>query len=140
MTVTFDGQPPLVLPNLATYTSDRALVVATPPRLPELPGSGPVTDLFSSGHGAWVSTGGETADAQFVFLVSAENGSLASTNTVRARLQLDGTDAYTGEFTLDIIDLAGTQVASSSGTLGGARITVEPVSVGEAPAVGTPAP
>ena len=139
VTVSFDGQPPLVLPNLATYTSDGTAVIAAPPQLPETPGSTTPRDFFSPGHGTWVATGERTADLQFIFLVTDRGGNLASTNTVRATLELDATgDAYTGTFVLEIVDPAGRGPAPLTGTLRGSRIRVEPLAPVGTPAVGTP--
>jgi hypothetical protein len=139
--VTVQGQPPLVLPNLATFAADGTVVVAAPPRLPELPGTGGTTDLFSGGHGAWIASGERGARVRFAFLVSDQNGQFASTNTVRGILEVDATgNAYLGSFDLDIADPTGHVIASSSGTWQAVRIAVGPREPIAAPLGATPSP
>ena len=145
VTVSFDGQPPLVLPNLATFTSDGTVVVAAPSILPETPG-GPAVSFFSAGHGAWAAADVRGADVRFVFLVSDEAGHLLSINTVRGTLQVDDTDdAYTGRFNVEIEGPTGGALASLTGTWQATRIGVGSVESagtpgGGTPAAGTPAP
>jgi hypothetical protein len=134
VTVSFDGTPPLTLPNLVTYAADGTLTVAAPPRLPELPDSGLQTDYFSGGHGVWTETA-VGAELRFAFLVSDETGALASINTIRATVAIDSAgDAYTGNFTLHVVDPGGTST-NSAGTLTGARITIDDSAPVQMPAV-----
>lgn len=120
--VTVDGQPPLALPNLASFTADGIVLVSAPPLLPELPGS-PARDAFSAGHGAWSATGSDTAAVTFVFLVVDDTGSLASENTVRGTLRVDPTgNAYEGGFDLSIAGADGAAIGSGTGTWRATRI------------------
>jgi hypothetical protein len=123
--VTVDGNPPLALPNLASFTADGVAVVSAPPLLPELPGS-PARDAFSTGHGAWRATGPDTARVTFAFLVVGPGGVLASVNTVRGDLAVDPDgNAYAGAFTLAIDDADGNRIGAGSGSWRATRIAAE---------------
>lgn len=123
--VVAEGQPPLTLPNLASFTADGVVLVSAPSLLPELPGAGAPAELFGTGHGAWAATGEDRAEVVFAFLVVDERGEVASVNTVRGHLEVaaDG-DSYLGEFDLSIASAAGDERATASGTWRAARIAV----------------
>jgi hypothetical protein len=121
--VTVDGQSPLRLPNLASFTADGVVVVAAPALLPESPETAATRDVFSAGHGAWTLTGADTADVRFVFLVVDERGNPASINVVDGQIQVDAeAGAYTGEFVLTIISATGESPPPTSGTWDASRI------------------
>jgi hypothetical protein len=123
--VDVEGNPPLLLPNLASFTADGVVVVAAPPLLPELPG-GTARNLFSSGHGAWTSTSAEEAEVRFAFLVVDEDGNPVSLNVIDGHVQVgeDG-ESYTGEYTLTIHPASGEAEATASGTWRATRIAPE---------------
>lgn len=137
--VRFDGQPPLQLPNLATFNADGTVTVATPPQLPNVPGATNGLDFFSAGHGAWVATGDRSAAERFVFLVTDRTGHLTSINTVQASITVDQTgNAFDGTFSLGIAAPGGRHLASLTGTLRGARIQVESATPVASPVFATP--
>jgi hypothetical protein len=123
--VEIEGQPPLRLPNLASFTADGVVVVSAPTLLPELPGADTARDVFSTGHGAWTAEGDRGATVRFVFLVVDERGNPDSINLIDGTLQFDaGGDAYTGEFTLTVVPAAGQAPAPATGTWRATRIAV----------------
>jgi hypothetical protein len=122
--VEVDGNPPLELPNLVSFTADGVVLVAAPTLLPEVPGAG-TENLFSSGHGAWMAAGPAAADVRFAFLVVDEQGRLASLNVIDGRLHVgDDGESYTGEYTLVIHPAAGATQSPVSGTWAATRIAV----------------
>ena len=119
--VTVEGATPLKLPNLVTFSADRTMTVAAPPVLPEVPGAA-ATAHFSVGQGAWTPSGGNGADFVFAFLVSGEDGTLKSINTVHGAVEVDpNAGVYIGQFKLDIVRGDGTS-ETASGTWQGARM------------------
>jgi hypothetical protein len=123
--VEIEGQPPLRLPNLASFTADGVVIVSAPTLLPELPGGDTTRDVFSTGHGAWTAAGDRGADVRFVFLVVDERGNPDSINLIDGTLQVDaGGNAYTGQFTLTIVPAAGHAPAPVAGTWRATRIAV----------------
>ena len=122
--VDVEGNPPLRLPNLASFTADGVVVVAAPTLLPELPGS-TSRNLFSSGHGAWTATSAQAADVRFLFLVVDEGGNPVSLNVIDGQVQIgDDGETYTGEYTLTIHPASGEAESSASGTWRATRIAV----------------
>jgi hypothetical protein len=122
--VEIEGEPPLLLPNLASFTADGVMTVAAPVLLPELPGDNATRDLFSAGHGAWTAGGERSATVRFAFLVVADQGNPASINVVDGELRVDESgDAYEGEFTLTILAAGVQDNAPTTGTWKAARIT-----------------
>jgi hypothetical protein len=119
ITITFERQPPLVLPNLATFTSVGAVVLAIPAQLGQDP-------IRSAGHGAWRGTGEGTAEIRFAMLVTDPQGALVRVETVRASMRLDGGDAAGGTFVLDSTDRDGRATAGiARGTVRASRISAD---------------
>jgi hypothetical protein len=135
------SQPIGEVDSLVTFTADGNVLVANPIQLPAVPASAGL--FFTEGQGAWASTGERGGDVTFVYLTLDQTGNLATTNTVRLRLEVDAAgDAVTGSFVLDTVSLSGGQFSpQAAGTLEATRIDVIPIDAPPAtPGAGTPAP
>lgn len=110
VTVMPDGGAPIV--DLATFTGGGGLINSDPD--PNL----------STGHGAWVRTGGQEFAATFVHFLS-DQGVAIGTLKVRAEVQLDKEgNTFSGPFTTDVI-IGGNVVQTICGTVQARRISVE---------------
>jgi hypothetical protein len=110
ITVMPDGGDPIV--DLCTFTSGGGLINTDPD--PNL----------STGHGAWVRTGGDEFTVTFVHFLS-DQGAPLGTLKVRAELKLDKqTDTFSGPFQTDVI-IGGNVVQTICGTVQGKRMGVE---------------
>ena len=75
-------------PSLMTFTSD-GFVLADEPPMP----------FETTGHGAWVATGPDSADFTFVALIGSESGALSATLKVTGSLKMDAAaDTWEGPF------------------------------------------
>jgi hypothetical protein len=110
---------------LGTIDADRTIVASISPVMP-WPGS-PGDVLFSSSaHGAWSSTGSDSAIVTFIALVADGKGTLFGTATFRASVTLDPDGkTFSGSNMVTIADLEGTTVATRRGTIQGMRIVAE---------------
>jgi hypothetical protein len=110
ITVTPDGGDPIV--DLATFTRGGGVINSDPD--PNL----------STGHGAWVRTGGDEFAVTFVHFLSSGGVPLGRLK-VRAVQQLDKqTDTFSGKFQTDVI-IGGNVVQTICGTVTATRISVE---------------
>ena len=138
--VTFEGQGPIEVTNLITFTREGSVLAASGGQLPSLPGVFASGLVLTEGHGAWVATGERTADATFRFLTLDQVGGIASTNTARMAVEVDPTgNALTGSFALDLVSPNDNPMGGGRGTLRAERIVVEPVgSPAATPAAASP--
>jgi hypothetical protein len=122
--------------SLGTIDADGTIVASIAPVMP-WPGA-PGDVLFSSSaHGAWSSTGSDSAIVTFVGLVADGQGTLFGTATFRASVTLDPDGkTFSGSNMVKIADLEGTTVATRRGTIQGMRIVAEQP---EMPDAATPA-
>lgn len=126
VTVSFDGEGPIEVTNLSTFTDEGAVLAANGGQLPTIPGVQGTGLLLTEGHGAWQATGERTADGTFVFFTLDQTGGISSTNTVRMSVEVDASgESYGGVFTLDAVSPAGNSMGSDRGTLRATRIGVE---------------
>ena len=108
-------QQDAVFPALITFTSDGIVLADKPP-----------SPFETTGHGAWVATGPDSADYTFVALIGSESGALSAKIKVTGSLQLDAAaDTWAGPFKIQIVDADGAEVMTDEGTFAGTRIAVE---------------
>lgn len=128
-----EGRP---IPALATFFSDGNFITADLPVTPAVvplaspetspPPSEPLSFVYTTaGHGVWTATGTGRAALTFVELTTDGAGSFLATVTVSATVKVDETgDTITGPYTASSIGPDGEQLAISTGTLRGTRITI----------------
>ncbi|HET9661325.1 MAG TPA: hypothetical protein VFP05_13395 [Thermomicrobiales bacterium] len=120
-TVTIPGGPPPFV-NLTTFSGDGIVLNAFPTPSPAPPGANHKLEFFTTAVGSWHENDGKIALA-FETLGVDENGTPIGSHAISATVTVgaDGTE-WNGPFTLTVLDTAGTQVASVSGSVSGARI------------------
>jgi hypothetical protein len=80
-----------------------------------------------AGYGSWARTANHAFASTFIGNSFGPDGTVAATYKVRATVALDPSgDTFTGPFTTDFFDLAGNLLGTVTGTVGAARIAVEP--------------
>ncbi len=83
--------------------------------------------LETSGHGSWVSTGGNQAAYTFSFLYGSANPNEWIKGTVSGTLRYDPhTDLWNGPFSIKLVDQSGNTILSDTGTMSATRITAIP--------------
>jgi hypothetical protein len=127
-----DGPPTLAL---ATFGADGTVVTAEHPVVTPPIVQGVI--FTSSGHGAWLATGPDTAIVTVVGLGSHGEGVLFGTATARSSLTLgpDG-KTFSGEVVWTVADPRGATLATYPGTFQATRIVAEAPAT---PPAGTPA-
>lgn len=142
--VRFEGDRPIEVTNLITFTADGGILAASGGELPNIPGVFGTGLVLTEGHGAWLATGERTADGTFRSLTLGQTGGISSTNTARMSVTVDATgDAYTGDFSFESVSPSGNSMGMDRGTLSATRITVEPPALTAAAtpvAMATPVP
>lgn len=104
-------------PCLLTFIRD-GIVVADEPPLP----------FETTAHGAWVSTGPDTAAYTFVGLVGGTEGKLTARITVAGKLRLDpGTEGWRGPCRVQVVDASGNETFADRGTFEATRIAVKAI-------------
>jgi hypothetical protein len=113
-----DGSPTRML---ATIGADGTLVTAEHPVV--TPPIAPGVVFTSSGHGAWVATGPNTASFTVVGLGSLGEGTLLGAGTAQGTITLNSDGhAFSGDVLWTITDPAGNVLAAFPGQLAGTRI------------------
>jgi hypothetical protein len=120
-TVTIPGGPPPFV-NLTTFSADGIVLNAFPTPSPAPPGANHKLEFFTTAVGSWHETDGTIALA-FETLGVDENGTSIGSHAISAAVTVaaDGS-AWSGPFTLTVLDTASKQVASVSGSVSGARL------------------
>ena len=130
--------PPGAVLLLATYHADGTYADGGPPVSPAPPGAPHQLEHFGSGRGVWAALDDRRATATLAVHRADEDGTYLGAFVSRRIAELDETqDAYRGTWTVDVLDAAGTKVASFPVTTEGRRLTLEPA---EATTAGTPVP
>lgn len=139
--VTFEGQGPIEVTNLVTFTDEGTVLAASGGQLPAQPGVFASGLVLTEGHGAWVAMGPRTAEATFRFLTLHQAGGISSTNTARLTVEADAAGStLTGSFALDLVSPNGNPMGAGRGSLRAERIAVEPAATPTAtPMAATPA-
>ena len=80
-----------------------------------------------AGYGSWARTGKNRFATTFIGNSFGPDGTVAATYKVRAWLALGASgDTFSGPFTTEFFDLAGSPLGVATGTINAARIVVEP--------------
>ena len=88
-----------VFPALITFTSDGIVLTDEPP-----------SPFETTGHGAWVATGPDSADYTFVALIGSESGALSAKIKVTGSLKMDAAaDTWAGPFKIQVVDADGAE-------------------------------
>lgn len=104
-----------MFPSLVTFTGDGLVLADEPP-----------SPFETTGHGAWVGTGPDSADYTFVALIGSETGALSATLKVAGSLRFDAAaDTWQGPFQIQVVDASGAEILADDGIFAGVRITVE---------------
>lgn len=94
----------------------------------ELPTPNGTLVLQGTGHGAWIQKKGYEFDFTMVFFITDEPGILVGTSNITGVKHLNKSmDEYTGEGIDEIIDFDGNVMATSSWTVKGSKMVVEPL-------------
>jgi hypothetical protein len=80
-----------------------------------------------AGYGSWARTANNEFASTFIGNSFGPDGTVAATYKVRATVVLGPSgDTFSGPFTTEFFDLAGTGLGTVTGTVSAARIVVEP--------------
>ena len=107
--------------NLASLTSDGAVLVAFPSPTPAAPGSKHQLEYWTPAIGSWEADGDQGATITFVALGVDEHGAAIGTHTVTATVSVSG-DGWSGPFTVAIAGADGAALGSVPGIVSAARI------------------
>lgn len=109
--------------DLATFTSDGAVIVAFPSPTPAPPNAGHRLEYWTTALGAWEPDGPRGATMTFVSLGVDEAGANIGTHTITAQasVAVDGR-TWSGSFQIAIAGPGGQSVGSFAGTVAATRI------------------
>jgi hypothetical protein len=117
--------PPRIL---VSFTGDGVAVRTAPLQQAAPPALGSDKMFISTTHGAWGRMDDGTFGMTWVGFAFDDAGKFLATQRVRVSVQVNDTlDSFTGPFKTDFVGADGQVVASSSGTVQGRRIQVEPL-------------
>ena len=117
--------PPRVL---VSFTGDGVALRTAPVRQAAPAALGVAQMVIGTTHGVWARAGDRAYALTFVGLAFDEAGKFLATQRIRVTVELDRTrDVFGGPFLTDFIAADGHVLASSTGTVHGARIGVEPL-------------
>jgi len=119
-TVTIDGAHHL---NLTAFSSDGVVLNVLPSPLAAPPGSAHRLEFFTTAFGSWKEVQPGKVELAFETLGVDENGNAIGSHAISATVTVASEGAsFSGTFTVAILDPAGNQAASISGTVDAARI------------------
>ena len=117
--------PPRIL---VSFRGDGVAVRSAPLQQAAPPALGSEKMFIGTTHGAWMRMDDGTFAMTWVGFAFDGAGTFLATQRVRVSAQLDHTlESFTGPFKTDFIGTDGQVLASTSGTVQGKRIEVEPV-------------
>ena len=112
---------------LVSFTGDGVAIRTAPLQQAAPPALGSEKMFISTTHGAWLRMDDGTFGMTWVGFAFDDAGKFLATQRVRVSVQLNDTmDGFTGPFKTDFIGADGQVLASTSGTVQGAHIQVEP--------------
>lgn len=121
-TVAIEGAPPFV--NLTTLSADGIVLNAFPTPSPAAPGSTHKLEFFTTALGVWKQAAPGKVSLTFETLGVDENGNPIGSHVITASVDVAAAgSAWSGAFTLTVLDPAGKQTGSVSGTVNATRIT-----------------
>jgi hypothetical protein len=121
------GAPSAPARLLVSFTSDGIALRTAPLQQAAPPALGTEKMFISTTHGAWAPNGDGTFGLTFAGFAFDDTGKFLAVQHIRVAVQLNDTlDGFTGPFNTDFIGADGQVVASTSGTVQGTRIQVEP--------------
>jgi hypothetical protein len=116
--------PPRIL---VSFTGDGVAMRTAPLQQAAPPALGSDKMFISTTHGAWVRMDDGMFGMTWVGFAFDNAGKFLATQRVRVAVQVNDTlDGFTGPFKTDFIGADGQVAASTSGTVQGTRIQVEP--------------
>jgi hypothetical protein len=116
--------PPRIL---VSFTGDGVALRTAPLQQAAPPALGSEKMFISTTHGAWVRMDGGMFGMTWVGFAFDDTGKFLATQRVRVAVHVNDTlDGFSGPFETDFIGADGQVVASTSGTVQGTRIQVEP--------------
>ena len=99
-------------PSLVTLGADGLMLTDESP-----------SPLETSGHGSWNNAGENKAVYTFIFLIGNTNGTDWIKGTVSGEIQYNPkNDTWSGPFTIRMVDQAGNEIMSDTGTMTSKRI------------------
>lgn len=120
-TVRLPGGEPFL--NLTTFLPDGIVFNTFPTPTPAPPGANHKLEFFTTAMGSWELAGNGQVVLRFESLGVDENGTSIGSHVVTATIDVAaGGSSWSGQFALAVLDMSGTQVASASGSVSGARI------------------
>jgi hypothetical protein len=112
------------LVNLATFSLDGGVLVATPSPTPAPPGSNHRLEYWTTAIGRWAPTDERSAATTFMTLGVDENGVSVGSHTITATVTADADgQSWSGPFTITIAGPEGQSVGSLSGTVQATRMS-----------------
>ena len=103
-------------PGLLTFYSDGNVLADETP-----------SPLETSGHGNWISNGKNSAKYTFIFYIGSTEPNQWLKGKVNGELNYDSKlEVWDGPFTIEIVDQAGNEVLSDTGTMNATRIVASP--------------
>ena len=113
---------------LVSFTPDGVALRTTPLQQAAPPALGSDKMFISTTHGAWVHNGDGTFGLTFAGFAFDETGKFLAVQHIRVAVQVnDSQDGFSGPFKTDFIGADGQVLASSSGSVEGTRMQVEPL-------------
>lgn len=121
------GAPPGPPRVLVSFTGDGVALRTAPQQQAAPPALGSDKMFISTTHGAWAPLEDGTFRVTYIGFAFDSAGAFLAQQRVRTALRLnDARDGFAGPFETDFVGADGQILASSSGTVQGTRIAVEP--------------
>ena len=112
---------------LVSFTGDGVALRTAPLQQAAPPALGVDNMFISTTHGVWARNTDGTFGVTFAGFAFDDTGKFLAMQRIRVAVQVNDTrDGFTGPFKTDFISADGQVLASSSGTVQGTRLQVEP--------------
>ena len=125
---TLPGAPSAPPRLLVSFTGDGIALRTAPLQQAAPPALGADKMFISTTHGAWAPNGDGTFGLTFAGFAFDDTGKFLAVQRIRVAVQVnDSQDGFSGPFKTDFIGADGQVLASSSGSVEGTRMQVEPL-------------